>query len=120
MEIIYIILGALLALGGGFIQKRFDLKLDKENNDKDIMSEIIGLSSSYLQAKLKQQTGSEIDKKDFFELNSQMAKLSFQMKSKKYREIKLELIKSVADSIENFKFSEFENLQKKLEEILTN
>ena len=114
------LLGAFLALFGGFVQKRFDMLLDREENDKNILSEISILMTIFFKAKLRQQASHGTESENVLEISSQITKLVFQMRSGKYKFLKEQIIKFILESLNDFKLERMEELQKKIEEILTN
>lgn len=97
-ELILIVLGALIAIFCGFIQKRFDLKLEKQENDIIILSNINKLLLDFLGAKASFED-IVIKNKKILELQKEIMKIAFLIRSKEYKTLKIKILNFIIKQI---------------------
>lgn len=115
-EILPILFGALIAILGGFIQKRFDIELDKKENDIIIFANINKLLQDFLGAKASFGDRTLRSKK-ILELQKDIMKTAFLIRSKKHKNLKIDILEFITN---DFKIENLEKLQEKLEKPLMN
>lgn len=98
---------------------RFNSSRNKQENDLKLLSEILLLTSSFLEIKLKIQAKS-LDKNKILAVSREISEKALQIRSRKYKKIKNEVVDIVGESINSFQLDKFEKLQLKIESILRN
>ena len=103
-QLLYILLGAALSIGGGFLAQRNQSILSRKEEDQRLLWEIETYLLNYhaTQSQLQKDTQGQVDQKLKYEYElltcrENLNKLALRLKSAKYKQISLQIIKFCLD-----------------------